>query len=265
MIDSGIYIEHDDFTGRARKGAVYAPDNVRGNPNDDRDYTGHGTHVASIAAGYDYGVAKNASIVDVKTFNDAGESSASYEVAGISFATNDAEQNDRTTMSVINMSFGGPTNPERSIVTEAVRSATNAGIICIAAAGNKAINADEVSPANIPEACTVGATDMTDHQASFSNYGQSVDIWAPGVEILAAFPPRPTRTMYQNGTSMAAPYVAGVAAYLKAGVARYREYDPVEFCRQMTVDGTKGAITFQTFAQPPGPNVIVFDLGNDDQ
>lgn len=101
-------------------------------------------------------------------------------------------------------------------MNSAVRSAVNAGVTVVVAAGNEAQNAANDSPASEPLAITVGASDTTDTRASFSNFGAVVDIFAPGVGVLSAWIGSTTATNTISGTSMATPHVAGLAAYLIA-------------------------------------------------
>lgn len=109
------------------------------------------------------------------------------------------------------MSLGGA---KSTAVNSAVASAVRAGVFMAVAAGNEAQNAANTSPASEPTVFTVGASDSSDNFASFSNYGSSVDIIAPGVSILSTWNNGGTNTI--SGTSMATPHVAGLAAYILA-------------------------------------------------
>lgn len=210
-------------------------------------------------------MAKRASIIDVKVFNDNGTAPTSDIVAGIDYAANDAEIRNIAASSVMNLSLGSRSNSQNTIENYAVRSATRAGILCVVAAGNSGANADDFSPANEPLACTVGNIDSTDMQSPRSNYGDSLDLWAPGTQITAAYINEgPSGTANLSGTSMAAPFVAGTAAYLKRGVAAFGTYSAQEFCQQMANIATKNRVRFQDFAVPSGPNLIVYDYGRNE-
>jgi len=99
----------------------------------------------------------------------------------------------------------------------AVRNSIASGITYVIAAGNFDAPATNYSPQSVGEAILVGATDINDQRATFSNFGGAVDVNAPGVNILSAAPGNPTGTALMTGKSMSAPHVAGVAAlYLQA-------------------------------------------------
>ncbi|KAF3924646.1 Oryzin [Arthrobotrys entomopaga] len=187
------------------KRASWGYNAVAGSPNSDQN--GHGTHVAGIAAGKNFGVAKLAKIVAVKVLDANGNGKVSYTLAGLNYVSGVAKSGK----SVINMSLGGARSQS---LNDAVEALYKKGIIVVVAAGNDADVASAYSPASAKDAITVGATDIGDGLADFSNYGFYIDILAPGVDILSSWATSNTATNTQDGTSMAAPHVAGLAAYL---------------------------------------------------
>jgi oryzin len=111
------------------------------------------------------------------------------------------------------MSLGGNYS---SALNSAVASAVRGGVTVVVAAGNNNGNAIHFSPSSEPLAITVGAISSNDARASFSNYGNVLDVFAPGVDVKSAWIGSPTATNTISGTSMATPHVAGLAAYLIA-------------------------------------------------
>ncbi|ORX75242.1 serine protease [Basidiobolus meristosporus CBS 931.73] len=207
IIDTGINVRHSDFGGRASLPVSF----INGEAVD--DLNGHGTHVAGTVGGSTYGVAKKASLIGVKVLSGAGSGSTSGIIAGINWVAQRARSSGRR--SVANMSLGGGNS---EALKAAVNSAVQAGVSFIVAAGNESQDACNVSPANAAGAFTVAATTISDTAASFTNYGQCVNIAAPGQDITSAWIGGTTATNRISGTSMASPHVAGVAAlYLSQG------------------------------------------------
>ena len=181
--------------------------NFAGGKND--DCNGHGTHVAGTVAARDntsdvVGVTPGAPVTGVKVLGCSGSGSWSGVIKGVDWVTANAKK-----PAVANMSLGGGANQS---VDDAVVKSANSGVFYALAAGNDGADACNSSPARAGKGTnngimTVAATDSADKEASWSNYGQCVDIWAPGVSILSTKRGGGTTTM--SGTSMASPHGAG--------------------------------------------------------
>ncbi|KAH7312683.1 alkaline phosphatase [Stachybotrys elegans] len=202
IIDTGIQTNHPDFGTRA----VWGRNFVGTGTVDDN---GHGTHVAGTIGGTTYGVAKRTTLIAVKVLNASGSGTFAGVVAGMDWVASDGRTRAGCSNGVVvNMSLGGGFSAS---VNTAAAGITSAGLFLAVAAGNENQNAANVSPASAPTACTVGASDSSDRVASFSNWGPGLDIYAPGVSVLSAWPTSSTNTI--SGTSMASPHIAGLGAY----------------------------------------------------
>lgn len=209
VIDSGIS-PHVDFADRSISGFTAVNDGW-----DTLDCFGHGTSVAGIIGGTTWGVAKNVTLYAVRVLGCDGSGAISDIISGVDWVT--ANHNK---LSVANMSLGaGFTYSLYAAVTTMIQS----GVTTVAAAGNSSANACNFTPAGVPAAITVGATDTNDNFASFSNYGSCVDVNAPGVDIVSASNKNYTATKVLSGTSMSAPFVAGVAALI---LEQYNSFYP---------------------------------------
>lgn len=218
VIDTGVDEDHPEFSGRLVDGYDF----VNNDSDPDDDY-GHGTHVAGIAAAANDdigmgGVASGAMIMPVKVLDENGYGDTVSIVNGIIYAVNNGAD-------VINLSLGGDYSHGEEL---AVEYAIDHGVVVVAAAGN-----DHYDEPDYPAACdgviSVGAADWNGSEfvmADFSNYGSSIDMVAPGVDILSAIPEeldnldsgvgdaREDGYALMSGTSMATPFVAGTAALL---------------------------------------------------
>ncbi|MFL5382657.1 MAG: S8 family peptidase [Longimicrobiaceae bacterium] len=210
VLDTGINPAHLDFGTRAG----FIPNGSNGDFVNDghgsaQDCHGHGTHVSGTIGGIFSGVAKNVTIRVGRVVNCSGGGNASMVIAGMDWIAANG-----TKPAVVNMSLG---YGNVTAVKNAAENLVAAGYVVAVAAGNgnfagQPIDACTESPANAPNVLTVGATDNTDKEASFSNYGTCVDILAPGVAIYSSDYSVTNQVVTMSGTSMASPHVAGVAA-----------------------------------------------------
>jgi hypothetical protein len=110
---------------------------------------------------------------------------------------------------VANLSLSGPAD---QAMDDAVKNCISRGVVCVIASGNNGLDASNYSPGRVTEAITVGSTNNSDYRASDSNYGSTLDLFAPGVSIVSANKDSDTAMSTWSGTSFATPHVAGVAA-----------------------------------------------------
>jgi aqualysin 1 len=209
VIDTGVDTGHADLN-------VVGHVNFAGGKN--ADCHGHGTHVAGTVAARDntidvVGVAPGAPITGVKVLGCSGRGSNSGVIAGVDWVTANAVE-----PAIANMSLGGGAS---TALDTAVENSANSGVFYALAAGNSGADACTQSPARAGThagVTTTAATDSSDKEASWSNYGSCVDIWAPGVSILSTRKGGGTTTM--SGTSMASPHVGGGGAlYLSSNTS----------------------------------------------
>ena len=225
VIDTGVDFSHADIGANKWVNSDEIPNNgvdddgngyiddINGwdfvsNDNDPQDGHGHGTHCSGTIAGVTNntigvaGIAPNAKIMAVKGLSDSGSGYISWLSNCIIYAAdNEAD--------ILSNSWGG--SGSSSTLNSAMNYAYSKGCVIVAAAGNSNADVSGFTPANIPCVIAVAATDSNDVKASFSNYGETVDVSAPGVSILST-----TGSSYASwsGTSMACPHVSGVAALI---------------------------------------------------
>ncbi|HEX6098180.1 MAG TPA: S8 family serine peptidase [Thermoanaerobaculia bacterium] len=225
VIDTGIDYNHPAFGGGFGPGHRVAGGwDFVNNDADPLDDAGHGTHVAGIVGGNGggvVGVAPEVTFLAIKVLNAQGNGSSSGVLSGIERAADPNDDgNPEDHADIANVSLGAPGTPDDP-VSRAVETATNAGVIFCIATGNAGAFQTVSSPGNAPSAISVGATTLDDEIAGFSSKGPvsgtlaiKPEVVAPGVGIVSA--QAGGGTLAANGTSMAAPHVAGVAALLRA-------------------------------------------------
>lgn len=207
IVDTGVRGTHEDLLGNVLAGynvltssAILA--------NTDSDDHGHGTAMASVATAKGnngkggVGIAYNAKILPVKTFEPDGTSLSSDIAFGIRWA---ADNNAH----IINLSFGSSSYSQ--IIHDAIVYAKNKGCMLVASSGNEGTSLSY--PGSDSEVLTVGSVNSSNKRSSFSNYGNELDIMAPGESIIVADSSNDSSYALASGTSVATAQVSGVAAY----------------------------------------------------
>lgn len=267
VLDTGLRRTHSDFDWGSRAEWTYNAAGTDGN-----DCSDHGTRVASAAAGTVYGVGKAAMIRSIKV-QDCLNNTMEALVDGINWV-----KLNHIPPAVANLSIGAAncgggsdtgdgTQPKTHSCTDATNASLDsavvsliaAGVTTIVAAGNTNVDACNTSPARVPEAITVAASNSSDHRwyqdtSHGSNWGSCVDIFAPGEAITTASSGGDDATGTETGTSLAAPFVAGVAAlYLQ----RNPGASPSAVATELTNRATSGRL--QNIGSG-SPNRLVFSI-----
>ncbi|NEE04665.1 S8 family serine peptidase [Phytoactinopolyspora halotolerans] len=248
ILDTGIDDTHPDLTGRVAAARNFS------DARDTVDRFGHGTHVASIAAGNGEryrGVAPGAQLLNGKVLDDEGWGNESDIVAAMQWAVDQGAD-------VVNLSLGGEDTPDVDPVEQAIEYLSEqTGTLFVVAAGNFGPYAHSVdSPGSAPSALTVGAVDKRDVIAEFSARGAAADgslkpdVTAPGVEITAARAVQSEGSgsyIAYDGTSMATPHVAGAAAIL---AQQHPDWDGEQIKAVLAASATPGEVS--SYAQGAG-------------
>ena len=196
IIDSGVDYTHPLLENRMVAGYDFVDNDA--NPMDEHY---HGTHVAGIVA---ESTNVNVKLMPIRALDEKGNGYDSNIAKGIYYAVENGA-------SIINMSFQGKNYS--TYLANAIDYAIDHNVLLVAASGNDGASTENYYPASEQNIIVVSATDRYDNLASFSNRGDSIDVSAPGVEILSSIPGG--KYGVANGTSMAAPYVSGILAMLK--------------------------------------------------
>lgn len=249
IIDTGTNVDHVDFGGRAEWSAVIPTGDAK------EDGNGHGTHCSGTVGGKKYGVAKKANIKAVKVLRSNGSGTMSDVVKGVEHAAQahiqsvkDAKAGKKKGFkgSAANMSLGGGKSPT---LDKAVNAAVEVGIHFAVAAGNDNADSCNYSPASAENAVTVGASNLGDERAYFSNFGKCNDIFAPGLNIQSTWIGSKYAINTISGTSMASPHIAGLLAYLlslqpaKDSAYSVADITPKKLKANMLSIATRGALS----------------------
>ncbi len=243
VIDTGVRATHQELNGRVRYAGFDAVDQLTGSSNHGTDCNGHGTHCAGTAAGTTYGVAKKATIYNLRALNCEGTGAVSGIVMGIDkIIQRKKEGGSGGRPIVISQSLGVKKSES---LNGAIKEATDAGIVAVGAAGNQGGYSCEYSPASATMGIAVGASNSRDSVAIFSNFGECTSIIAPGSQITSASHMCDTCTKTMSGTSMAAPHVAGYAAIVMSQNPQLSAHQVKE---KIISQSTKGKVMMSSVA-----------------
>lgn len=241
VVDTGINIQHREFQGRASIAASFIPTSK----GDGGDCHGHGSHVAGIIGGKQFGVAKHVKLVGLRALNCEGRGSMGDILEALDWVAANGKYR-----SVVNISIGTGASKE---LDRAISQLVGRGVTVVVSAGNSAQDACLQSPARAKEAITVGAVGRGDVRAVYSNDGPCVDIFAPGNEILSAHKGDRSSTKVLSGTSMATPFVSGVIAL---ALEQYPKLSTADVRKLVLESATRGVVTEATTSN----NHLIFSL-----
>jgi subtilisin family serine protease len=243
VLDSGVRGDHVDFGGRVLAGAWLQP--MYTGPG---DCHGHGTHVAGILGSNTFGVAKGVTIFPLRIFGCNGSASTSDVILGLNYVVDNHVAGQPA---VLNLSIGGPAN---GVEDAAVQAVIDDGVTVVAAAGNDGSPACSHTPARVPAAITVAATNSADFSPDWSSWGTCVDVFAPGEAVLSLGNASTTATAVMSGTSMASPSAAGVAALM---LQQNPSWSPARVAAQLTANATPNLVGN---AGDGSPNRLLYSL-----
>ena len=227
VLDTGLDTTHKEFESSSLfTRVVENVYNGYGSVSDNTDVNGHGTHCAGTVGGNNVGVSPGANIYGAKIMSDEGSGSTSGIIAALEFVSQRKMSNSFNNPVVVSMSLGGGCEYGSNYchydsLIQAVESLADQNIIVVVAAGNEATNACYGSPQGAPRAISVASSTSLDAISSFSNFGECIDVIAPGSSVLSACTQAISQCQSSNsvystmsGTSMAAPHVSGLVAQM---------------------------------------------------
>lgn len=226
VVDTGVYSSHSFLSGRITSDGYDYVQNDR-TPN---DQNGHGTHVSGTIVDSTPGL--NVKIIPVRVLDANGEGFSLNISNGIDYAV-------RKGAKVINLSLNMDGGVHDYYLHDVISNAVAKGVTVVVSAGNSNTSVEHSCPADMTEVIVVGAIDGDGKRAWFSNFGQKMDLVAPGVNIFSAY--LGNQYAYMDGTSMAAPHITALAAMLKMMNPSYTpakiEYVLKQKCRDLGAAG----------------------------
>ncbi|MBQ8011173.1 MAG: leucine-rich repeat protein [Oscillospiraceae bacterium] len=237
VVDSGIG-DHPFFEGKIMDGYDF----VNGDhiPNEEQS---HGTHVAGTVLDCMRGV--DVKIMPIKVFGPGKKGSISHIVMGINYAVKHGAN-------VINLSLGGDCS---NAMHAAIKNAVQKGVTVIVSAGNDAVNTVDYCPAHLEDAIVVSAIDSKLEKYIWTNYGNSVDVTAPGVAVYNTAPNGTFLT--KTGTSMSAPHISAAAAMIKYANPKAEPAEIEQLLKDISMDlGAKGRDNYFGYGLPQLSNLI---------
>lgn len=264
IVDTGINFSHDEFAGDSFKNDFYKVPAFQ----DFRDDLGHGTAVASLAVGANLGVEQTVSVQNVKIAG-ANHVTTNLELGQALFSILKHHAESPTVPKVVNCSWNVP---KSAFFDDIFKAMLSSGIVVVAAAGNQGVDVTETTPAGLVDVITVAASDKDDVSAGFNNFskpdmaittnaGLTVDIFAPGVDIVVAKFDGNNHYASGSGTSFSAPLVSGAACIVMSMLDQAFGQD----VRQIILDtATKGALLLDASKFTAEQNNLLFLLNTDE-
>ncbi|EOD43716.1 putative peptidase s8 s53 subtilisin kexin sedolisin protein [Neofusicoccum parvum UCRNP2] len=256
IVDTGIRTTHTQFGSRATVGWSAFTSQT--------DDNGHGTHVSGTSAGSTVGIASNANLIGVKVLDSTGSGTSSGLIGGLDYV---ASQHDSRSgesdfvASVASLSLGF--NGRSTAVESALVALSDAGVHIAVAAGNDGDDASNYTPGSlggsVSNIISVGAANIADEVAYFSNSGPTVDLYAPGVTTYSSYYNSNTAYAVASGTSMATPHISGLLAYLLASDSSLN--DPATLKAYVVNLALSGYLTAGDADVTPGGSLIIANNG----
>ena len=237
LVDVGVFSEHFDFQGRVTHGYTVPSLEEEG------DVIGHGTHCAGTILGTIFGAAKSAKMISVKVLDKIGRGRPSECIDGLNWILNDyrnkSDDGRNNYKAVVSMPLA---YHDSKAINEIILEMYKFGLLTVGAAGNSGQSARAYSPASSPVSITVAASDKNNKLARFSNYDESVDIIAPGVDILSTDIQSNGYVSKHSGTSIATCLVTG--AVLRFLSQAHTKQTPDDVRKWLNETSTKGVISW---------------------
>ena len=256
VLDTGLYHAHTDFDGRASDGMV-----ASGVNENEADINGHGTHVAGTAAGKRFGIARRANVISCKVMGVDGWGDWNDVIEALEWAVQDRQTKQAEGASARSVALLSLASDEHAYAAvAAMQAAIDAGIVVVVAAGNHAQDACNYTPSRLATGITVGSTSRNDTLLSFSNFGPCVNMLAAGEDVTGPGISHNTEYVMRTGTSLAASYVAGMAARLLSVVTdeQLPIYTPAVVRALLIDQATSDAIELEGLDRGSTPNKLLY-------